>query len=216
MSQKFHGISLANNSTADNFHFERSANDPVVIKPGRVWFNETQKAFKFSSLDTNGDITINVFSDASSLLASITTLQSDLTAEQTARLAAELALTTSLNTLNDDLVTEEAARIAADTALQTAIDAVAAAATGDGGAALKATLNSGRYTFTSPTAELEHVIVHNLNTAYYLSDVKVEGVDLIYRNDICPIEEIDLNSFRITLTEAAKVKVGVMSLAPIN
>lgn len=503
MSQKFHGIALANNSTADNFHFERLAADPVVVSAGRVWFNTAQKLFKFSGLDTEGNVTVNVFSSGSDMTATIAALQASLATEisdrttavsaettarelaittltaalateqaariaadsvtasnasdlvnteTTARLAGDVALggrvdvvqaeldttqasvglnvdgtftapaattylgtatsvkgatvlldtalaaettsrttkdglqdaalaaevqlridgdaalqsqltayidaavtnntnadnaetirattaetaikaeldltqasigtaadgslpaytgtnyldsattivsaTSALDTqlgtvatalaaettaraaanvsFNTSLQTEITDRTAADTALQTEINNIEAgagleanglyaaptgsnylgtaislkdadfildsaikivddkvtaaaatdlalqnaidnlvAASGDGSVALKNTLNDGRFTYTSATPELEHVITHNLNTPYYLADIKVQGLDMVYRNDICPVEEIDNNSFRITLTEAARVKVGVMSLATI-
>ena len=55
---RIHGISLANNSWIENLHVERLAADPVPAQPGRVWFNVTEKNFKFSSLDANGAVII--------------------------------------------------------------------------------------------------------------------------------------------------------------
>lgn len=251
MSQKFHGLALANNSTADNFHFERLALDPAVTKPGRLWFNTTDKVFKYSGLDTIGDITINVIGDSSALAAfqatltsetdarvqAIAAIQAELNAVETATgVAADgtfaaftasnflasatslkdaaLALDVALKATETAVTTEASTRAAADTAMQTQVDNLILAS-GDGSAVLKGTLNAGRYNVTSAAPALVHVITHNLNTAYYFTDIKVEGTDLVYRNDIVPVEEIDLNSFRITLSEALNVKVSVTSNATI-
>jgi hypothetical protein len=249
MAQKFHGLALANNSTADNFHFERLALDPSVTQPGRLWFNTTDKVFKYSGLDTNGDITINVIGDSSALATfqatltsetdartqAIAAIQAELNAVETATgleangtfaaitgsnfidsasnlKEAALALDAALKATETAVATEANTRAAADTAMQTQVDNLILAS-GDGSAVLKGTLNSGRYNVTSTIPALEHVITHNLNTAYYVADIKVEGIDLVYRNDIVPVEEIDLNSFRITLSEVLNVKVSVMSTA---
>lgn len=70
---RIHGISLANNSWIENLHVERLAADPVPAQPGRVWFNVTEKNFKFSSLDANGAVIIRSFildSDVATALAS--------------------------------------------------------------------------------------------------------------------------------------------------
>lgn len=280
MTQKFHGIALANNSVAENFHFERLALDPVVTVAGRFWFNTAEKAFKYSSLDAQGAVIIKTIADGTDMTAvqaaidietaarvaadtaevsarntAIATALSDTTAVVTA-LQAELDAietgsglsatgtyvaptgsnyldsTTSLKTADAALdaavklaadaaaaaatavATEAAARIAADTAITTQIDNLVLAS-GDGSAALKTSLNTRQFTITTTVAALEHVITHNLNTTYYISDIKVQGNDSVYRNDIVPVEEIDNNSFRITLSEARNVKVGVLSLAPI-
>ena len=55
---KFHGITLAANSWIENANFERLAADPVPVSAGRVWFNTTDKALKYSSLDANGAVVI--------------------------------------------------------------------------------------------------------------------------------------------------------------
>lgn len=144
----------------------------------------------------------------------VVTIQTQVTNEVARSVTNDATTATALSTLSSNIANETVRAINAETALQTAIDNLVMSS-GDGSVALKTTLNSGRFTYIAPTADLIHVIQHNFNTSFYLADVKVEGDDLIYRNDICPIEEIDSNSFRITLSESRKVKVGVLSLAPI-
>lgn len=280
MTQKFHGIALANNSVAENFHFERLALDPVVTVAGRFWYNTAQKAFKYSSLDNLGAVIVKTITEGMSL----TEVQALVAAETQAREAAAAAEVAARNaaissalggvttdvtavqaeidaveaavglsatgayvapvgsnyvstatTLKDAVVALDGATKAADDKAAAAQAAAAAEATraqaaeaaitsqidnlvlasGDGSAALKLTLNSRQFTVTTTVAALEHVITHNLNTPYVVHDIKVQGGDNVWRNDIVPVEEIDNNSFRITLSEARNVKVGVLSLAPI-
>ena len=252
MAQKFKGLALANNSTADNFHFERLALDPVSItQPGRLWFNTTEKVFKYTGLNGVGGITVNVITDS----AALATFEATLTSETNTRIQdiaaiqaelnkveaavgiaadgtftaltgsnflstvtslkdAALALDAALKATDTAIASEASTRANADMAMQTQVDNLILAS-GDGSAVLKGTLNATRYNVTSTVPALVHVIAHNLNTVYYVADVKVEGTDLVYRNDIVPVEEIDLNSFRITLSEALNVKVAVMSTATI-
>lgn len=228
MTQKFHGIALANNSTAENFHFERLAIDPSVVVAGRLWFNTAQKAFKYSSLNATGDVVIKTITDGTDMSSVQSAIDSAVLAETTARtasvqalIAADTALDAAINSVDDKadaiqtaLTAETARATAAEAAIATQVSNLVLAS-GDGSAALKTSLNARQFVVTTTIPALEHVITHNLNTAYYLSDIKVQGSDSVYRNDIVPVEEIDNNSFRITLSEARNVKVGVMSLAPI-
>ena len=55
---KFHGIKLADGSEIENLRVEKVTADPTPISAGRLWYNETTKAFKFSSLDGSGNIII--------------------------------------------------------------------------------------------------------------------------------------------------------------
>ena len=69
---RIHGIALANNSWIENLSVERLVADPVPAQPGRVWFNITEKNFKYSSLDANGGVIIRSFildSDVSTALS---------------------------------------------------------------------------------------------------------------------------------------------------
>lgn len=120
MAHKFHGISLANNSTADNFHFERLAADPTPLTYGRIWFNTTENTFKYSSINGVGAIEVNVFSSVAALTSSINTLTTDLSNETSARIAADTAETNAriaaINSLNTALAQEVSDRTAADAA----------------------------------------------------------------------------------------------------
>jgi len=124
-------------------------------------------------------------------------IQTALTAETANRIAAVAAETTRATT-------EEAS-------LQAQINAVEAAA-GSGSNALKLELNNGRFRYQSPSPAMTFVIQHNLDTSFYLPHLMVQGTDGVYRNDIAPIEEIDTNSFSITLTEIHNIRVSVMDM----
>lgn len=214
MSQKFHGIALANNSVAENFHFERLAIDPAVTVAGRFWYNTTDKAFKYSSLNALGAVIVKVIADGTDMTAVQAAIDAEAATLNTAIAAVQSNVTANATTAASAVAAETSARVAADAAITAQIDSLVLAS-GDGSAALKTTLNARQFTVTTTVASLEHVITHNLNTTYYLCDIKVLGNDSVYRNDIVPVEEIDNNSFRITLSEARNVKVGVLSLAPI-
>lgn len=59
--QKSHGLQLAENAVVKNFGVERVSVDPIVTEAGRCWFNETDKRYKFSTLDSGGAIIIRAF-----------------------------------------------------------------------------------------------------------------------------------------------------------
>ena len=136
-------------------------------------------------------------------------LQTQVTAEAGRATAAEGVVTAAV-------ATELARALAAEAALEAEILALEAAA-GAGSEALKASLNAGRFTFTSASAALVHVVAHNLGTPFLNVTVMVEGADGVFRNDIVPVEEIDggTNSFRVSLTEARRIRVAVQSVTPL-
>jgi hypothetical protein len=147
MTQRFHGIALANNSFAENFHFERLAADPSPITYGRIWFNTTDGSFKYSSLASDGAVAVNVFASAADLVASVNSLTANLNSEIAARTAGDAAeiaaridaintLTTALNkeiaNRTDAVAAEQQARIdgdAAEAAARTAAITVLAGTT---------------------------------------------------------------------------------------
>lgn len=134
-------------------------------------------------------------------------IASDLAAEVTARQTAVSSVTAAL-------ASETSRATGVENGLQTQIDSIVAAS-GEGAAALKTTLNDGRFTYQSPTASLTHTIAHGLGTAFYLAQIMVEHTDGVWRNDIMPVEEVDNNSFTISLTEACRVKVSVMDMSAL-
>lgn len=149
--------------------------------------------------------------EAARALAAEAVVQANVDAEAAARVSAVAAAALVAATA----VSDEATRASGvELALQASIDEVAAAA-GGGAELLKTELNAGRFTFKSVSAALTHVISHGMNSEFILPNVLVEGTDGVYRNDIVPVEEIDANSFRISLTEARRVKVSVMSMSAL-
>ena len=55
---KFHGITLALNAFIENLTAERLSADPSPLSAGRLWYNTTAKALKFSSLDAGGAVIV--------------------------------------------------------------------------------------------------------------------------------------------------------------
>ena len=75
---KFHGITLAGNSAIENLHFERLDADPVPVTASRIWYNLTEKAIKFSTLDTGGAVVIRTIAtggDAEALASRVSVLE---------------------------------------------------------------------------------------------------------------------------------------------
>lgn len=113
--QKYHGITLANNSWIENLHVEKLAADPMPITASRIWHNTTERTLKFSLLDAGGAVIVRTISTAEDLTAAIGTLQAAIDAETAARQSADQ--------------TETDARVAAVASLQSALDAEIAART---------------------------------------------------------------------------------------
>jgi hypothetical protein len=136
MTQRFHGIALANNSFAENFHFERLAADPSPITHGRIWFNTTDGSFKYSSLASDGAVVVNAFASVADLVASVNSLTANLNSEIAARTDAINTFTTALNqevaNRTNAVAAEQQARIdgdAAEAAARTSAIAVLAGTT---------------------------------------------------------------------------------------
>ena len=66
---RMHGISLAAGGFIENLRAERLADDPTELAAGRVWFNETEKALKFTSLDEAGGIVLHTVANKAELAA---------------------------------------------------------------------------------------------------------------------------------------------------
>jgi len=78
--QKAHGLTVAQNGYIENMVVESLASDPTVVEPGRAWFNETSKLFKFSTLNGGGQVIIRSIKDKEdydTFVASITAQTGD-------------------------------------------------------------------------------------------------------------------------------------------
>ena len=155
----YHGITLASNSWIENLVIEKFAADPVPVEAGRIWFNTTDKVFRQSTLNGSGAVVVKTFATVEELTDANAALRSDLTAETSARVAADNTLQANINTvstnlsaevtrasgveatLRSDLTSESAARTAADNTLQANIKAEATART-DADATLTAAITS--------------------------------------------------------------------------
>jgi hypothetical protein len=157
--QKFHGLRLANNSTADNFHFERVPATPNPLTYGRIWFNETDKTFNFSSLDTGGAVTVNTFASQGEMVTAIQSLTTMIANEVSRATAAEqLEITTrqaAVDALNAALATETANRITGDSnEAQARLDGIAAEAQARTDAIAVAAATAANATATEAAARL--------------------------------------------------------------
>jgi hypothetical protein len=128
-------------------------------------------------------------------------LSNDITAETAARVSAIGGVVTAIST-------EQTRAQNAEIQLQLEISSLQASA-GAGANALMAELDAGRYNIETSAPALVHVITHNLNSSFIIERITVQGIDGVYRNDIVPVEEIDGNSFRVSLTEARRIRVSV-------
>jgi len=61
--QKAHGLTVAQNGYIENMVVETLSSDPTVVEPGRCWFNDTSKLFKFSTLNGGGQVIIRSIKD---------------------------------------------------------------------------------------------------------------------------------------------------------
>ena len=105
---KFHGLELADNSFIENLRIEKLTSDPTPSEPGRLWYNTTDKVFKFSSLDSGGAIIVHQAVSLDELTAEVATLNSTITTEVTDRTNADSALQTQIDTLETALDNVEA------------------------------------------------------------------------------------------------------------
>lgn len=105
---KFHGLELADNSVIENLRIERLASDPTPSQPGRLWYNTTDKVFKFSSLDTNGAVIVHQAVSLDELTDEINNVNAAIAAETSARSTADSNLQTQIDGLEVDLSQAEA------------------------------------------------------------------------------------------------------------
>ena len=72
--QKFHGIALAANSWIQNLVIEPVTVDPTPVGPARAWYNSTDKALKFSSLDGGGAVIVQTVATGADVQAVVDAL----------------------------------------------------------------------------------------------------------------------------------------------
>lgn len=105
---KFHGLELADNSFIENLRIERLASDPTPSEPGRLWYNTTDKVFKFSSLDTNGAVIVHEAASAQDLADEVATINAAIAAETSARSNSDSNLQSQIDQLDADITTADA------------------------------------------------------------------------------------------------------------
>jgi len=82
-------------------------------------------------------------------------------------------------------------------------------------ASIRSDYNSKNFTFQSGVAATTHTITHNLAADFVTFTVLVERSGGGYRNDIVSVEETTSNTLTVYLSEAAKIKIAVQSMASI-
>ncbi len=90
----YHGISLAENAYIENLNVEILTADPVPVGPGRLWFNQTERTFKYSGLDNVGAVIVRTINSAEQSAA-------DFSAEVAARIAGDAATLSSAQSYAD-------------------------------------------------------------------------------------------------------------------
>jgi hypothetical protein len=58
-----HGIELAEKSCIVNCEIESLAQDPEVIRVGRIWYNLTENKIKYSKLDDDDNVIVQTFGE---------------------------------------------------------------------------------------------------------------------------------------------------------
>lgn len=66
---RMHGMSLAAGGFIENLRAERLTADPAELSAGRVWYNETEKALKFTSLNDAGGVVLHTVANEAQLAA---------------------------------------------------------------------------------------------------------------------------------------------------
>ena len=200
--------------------------------------NYINSAVSLKDADHKIDAALKAVADRATAIESVSVplLQSEITAEvnrATAAEAAEVTRATSAETANAAATAAEVSRAqtaegvlttnlagevtratGAENNLQSQINAVVAAS-GAGAAALQSELNNKRYQYMSQAPALVHTVNHGLGTQFYSATIMVQGTDGIWRNDIMPVQDVDLNSYTITLTESSNVKASGQSNAAL-
>lgn len=79
--RKFHGITMAANSFIENLNVERLSADPSPVSPGRLWYNDTTKQLKYSTLDAAGAVIVMAFISDSEVATQMATYDANIQAQ---------------------------------------------------------------------------------------------------------------------------------------
>jgi hypothetical protein len=156
------------------------------------------------------------------IVNAINEVQTEINSEVTRATAAEATLTTAIATEKTRAETAEAA-ITADlaaevtraTAAETALDGRVTQEVSDrtaADAALVTQLNSKQFKFESATAELTHVVTHNLGSTDLLITTQVQRPDGSWKNDVVSVEFTSSNAITVEMSAARKIRVAIMKI----
>lgn len=157
---------------------------------------------------SSGDSSAAVDAEVARASAAEEALQVALNAEIARAQGIEGGLQSQVTGVSDAVTAEVARATNVENDLQAQITDLAAAA-GEGASALKTELNARRYSYASTEAKTTHLVTTNLGTLDFSVDLKVKGLDNVWRNDVAPIEFAeDGNSFTVFLDEALNIRVS--------
>jgi hypothetical protein len=103
----YHGVKLAENSKVYNLEVEDILSDPSPIRIGRIWYNRTDRHFKYTSLDDNNGIIIKTFAcleDISPAILEAHNINYPGYSSTTFTIPPNSNLETSLNLIIDEIV----------------------------------------------------------------------------------------------------------------
>jgi hypothetical protein len=199
----------------------KAVSDRVDVSAGDIAGLTTDMAEAKTDISTlktrmgtaEGDIDV-LEGRAGAIESAATALESRVDAAEAAIAQEVTDRNAAVSSVSAAVVTEKNRAIAVEDALDSRIDTLEASA-GAGANALKGQLDGRIVRFKSVAPALEHTVTHNFGEFYQLS-VMVKDAGGVFRNDIVPIEEIDANSVKISLTEARDIKVVVQSMAALS
>jgi hypothetical protein len=121
---KTHGIRLAENGFIENARFEILAADPTPAAAGRLWYNSTDKRFKFSTLDEVNAVVVRSFGSYEELIAAINAVDTRLTAVEGAFVNKDgsVAFTGDVDAGSNKVVNVAAPTLGTDAANKTYVD----------------------------------------------------------------------------------------------
>jgi hypothetical protein len=156
------------------------------------------------------------------IVNAINEVQTEINSEVTRATAAEGVLTTAVATektraeaAEATLTTNLAAEVTRATAAETALDGRVTQEVSDrtaADAALVTQLNSKQFKFESATAELTHVVTHNLGSTDLLITTQVQRPDGSWKNDVVSVEFTSSNAITVEMSAARKIRVAIMKI----